>query len=135
MNSGNSNTSECHRLLHNLLDKLNLKRSDKYVALSNLSMYNNIKTLYKNIRFTISAPTWNENIIYLANHILRHIFKIIWTYVKNLEEILIIIIIIMIIIMYVSKLINRATSKIKEGYYLELLTPETMKLPGSTKKS
>ena len=41
----------------------------------------------------------------------------------------------MIIIMYVSKLINRATSKIKEGYYLELLTPETMKLPGSTKKS
>ena len=136
MNSGNSNTSESHRLLHNLLDKLNLKRSDKYVALSNLSMYNNIKTLYKNIRFTISAPTWNENIIYLANHILRHIFKIIWTYVKNLEEILIIIIIIiMIIIMYVSKLINRATSKIKEGYYLEILTPETMKLPGSTKKS
>ena len=134
MNSGNSNTSESHRLLHNLLDKLNLKRSDKYVALSNLSMYNNIKTLHKNIKFTISAPTWNEKIIYLGDHILRHIFKIIWTYVKNLEKRLMIIII-MIIIMYVSKLINRTTSKIKEGYYLELLTPETMKLPGSTKKS
>ena len=77
MNSGNSNTSESHRLLHNLLDKLNLKRSDKYVALSNLSMYNNIKTLHKNIKFTISAPTWNEKIIYLGDHILRHIFKII----------------------------------------------------------
>ena len=27
---------------------------------------------------------------------------------------------------------NRATFKIKNGYYLELLTPETMKLLGST---
>ena len=28
---------------------------------------------------------------------------------------------------------NRITFKIKTGYYLELLTPETMKLLGSTK--
>ena len=28
---------------------------------------------------------------------------------------------------------NRITFKIKTGYYLELLTPETMKLPGDTK--
>ena len=39
MNSGNSKTSDAHRLLINLSDKLNLKRSDKYVALSNLSIY------------------------------------------------------------------------------------------------
>ena len=34
---------------------------------------------------------------------------------------------------YVSKIENRITFKIKSGYYLELLTPETMKLLGSTK--
>ena len=39
MNSENSKTSDPHKLLLNLLDKTNLKRSDKYVALSNLSIY------------------------------------------------------------------------------------------------
>ena len=34
---------------------------------------------------------------------------------------------------YVNKIENRITFKIKIGYYLELLTPETMKLLGSTK--
>ena len=38
MNSGNSKTSGTHRILLNLPDKLNLKRSDKYVILSNLSI-------------------------------------------------------------------------------------------------
>ena len=38
MNSENSKTSDPHRLLLNLSDKINLKRSDKYVALSNLSI-------------------------------------------------------------------------------------------------
>ena len=39
MNSENSKTSDPHRLLPNLSDKIYLKRSDKYVALSNLSIY------------------------------------------------------------------------------------------------
>ena len=39
MNSRNSKTSETHRLLLNLADKIDLKRSDKYFALSNLSVY------------------------------------------------------------------------------------------------
>ena len=39
MNSKKGKTSDPHRLLLNLTDKMNLKRSDKYVALSNLSMY------------------------------------------------------------------------------------------------
>ena len=39
MNSKISKTSDAHRLLLNLTDKINLKRSDKYIALSNLSMY------------------------------------------------------------------------------------------------
>ena len=34
--------------------------------------------------------------------------------------------------MYVNRIENRITFKIKSGYYLELLTPETMKLLGST---
>ena len=36
MNSENSKTSDPHRLLLNLRDKINLKRSHKYVGLSNL---------------------------------------------------------------------------------------------------
>ena len=38
MNSGNSKTSDSHRLLLNLSDKINLKRDNKYVALLNLSI-------------------------------------------------------------------------------------------------
>ena len=39
MNYKNSKTSDHHRLLLNFSDKINLKRCDKYVALSNLSIY------------------------------------------------------------------------------------------------
>ena len=39
MNSENSEVSDPHRTLLNLADKINLKKSDKYVALSNLSIY------------------------------------------------------------------------------------------------
>ena len=56
VNSGNSKTPDLHRLLLNLSDKINLKRSDKYVALSNLSIYyiwKNIKRSYKNNKFKI----------------------------------------------------------------------------------
>ena len=38
MNSKYSKTSDPQRLLFNLIDKINLKRGDKYVALSNLSI-------------------------------------------------------------------------------------------------
>ena len=59
MNSENSKTSDPRRLLLNLSGKINLKRSNKYVALSNLNIYNkweNMKKLYKN-RFKISTLT------------------------------------------------------------------------------
>ena len=59
MNSENSKSSDPHRLLLSLLDKINLKRSDKYVALSNLIIYyilKNMKKSYKNNKFKISAP-------------------------------------------------------------------------------
>ena len=38
MNSQNSKISDPHRLLLNISDKIDLMRSDKYVALSNLSI-------------------------------------------------------------------------------------------------
>ena len=63
MNFKNSKTSDPHRLLLNLTDKLNLKWSDNYVAIWNLSMYytwKNIKKSHKNKQFKISAPTANE---------------------------------------------------------------------------
>ena len=64
-NSKNSKTSDPHRLLLNLTDKINLKRKHKNIALSNLSIYctwkNIKKKSYKNIyKFKASAPTWNE---------------------------------------------------------------------------
>ena len=51
MNSENSKTSDPHRLLLNLTDKIDLRRKDKYIALSNLSIYytwKNIKSSYEN---------------------------------------------------------------------------------------
>ena len=63
MNFEKSKTSDLHKLLFSLSDKINLKRSNKYVAFSNFSIYytwKNIKKSYKNNKFKISAPTWNE---------------------------------------------------------------------------
>ena len=65
MNSEKSKTSDPHRLLLNLADKINLKGSDKHVTLSNFGIYytrRNIKKLHKNNKFKISAPTRNEEI-------------------------------------------------------------------------
>ena len=63
MNSENSKTSDPHRLLQNLRDKKYLSRNNKRIAFSNLSFYytwKKIKMSYKNNKFEISAPTWNE---------------------------------------------------------------------------
>ena len=63
--SKSSKTSDPLRLLLILSDKINLKRSDIYVALSNLSIYytwKNIKKSYKNNKSKISAPTCTEEL-------------------------------------------------------------------------
>ena len=65
MNFVNSKMSDSHRLLLNVSDKKNLKRKDKYVALSNLSIHYTWKNIKKktkiyNNKFKISAPIWNE---------------------------------------------------------------------------
>ena len=63
MNSRNSKTSKSHVLILNLIDKIDLRRGEKSIAFSNLSRYytwKNIKTLYNNNKFRISAPTRND---------------------------------------------------------------------------
>ena len=63
MNSENSKTSEYHVLVLKLTDKLDLRRGQKTVALSNLNIYytwKNVKSLYNNNKFKISVPTWSE---------------------------------------------------------------------------
>ena len=70
-----------------------------------------------------------KNLNYLMNHILYQIFKIIWNKLKNHGEKTVNV----TIKLYINKIENRITFKIKTGYYLELLTLETMKLFGSTK--
>ena len=42
MNSENSETSDPHRLLLNISDKTSLKRSDKYVILSNVLLHQKV---------------------------------------------------------------------------------------------
>ena len=63
MNSENSETSESHVSILKLTDKLDLRRGEKIIALSNLNIYytwKNIKSSYNNNKFKISAPTWND---------------------------------------------------------------------------
>ena len=50
MNSENSKTPDPHRLLLNLTEKIYVKRSDKYVALSNLGIYYTWKNIKKVIQ-------------------------------------------------------------------------------------
>ena len=79
MNSENSKTSDPHRLLFNISDKINLKRSDKDVAFWNLSIYytqKNKQQSYKNIKRS-DMERGIKSLNYLMNHILYQIFNII----------------------------------------------------------
>ena len=53
LNSKNSKTSKSFKILLNLADKIDFKRSDTYVALPNLSIYYTRKTI-KNVIITIN---------------------------------------------------------------------------------
>ena len=96
MNSKNSKISDPHRLLLKNKKKIDLRRSDKYMALSNLNIYytwKNIKNSCKNNKFKISAPTQNGDDWWncLMDHILYKIFKITLNISsKNMRQLLII---------------------------------------------
>ena len=131
MNSENSRTSEYHVLVLKLTDKLDLRRGQKTVALSNLSIYytwKSIKSSYNSNKLKISAPTWNEEFelpdgsysISDTQDYFEYILKKHSESVDNPPTRI-----------YINRTENRITFKIKSGYYLELSTPETMKLLGS----
>ena len=132
VNSENSSTSECHILLLKLVDKLDLRGDQKSVTLSNLSIYytwRNIKSSYKNNKIKTSAPTWSDEFelpdgSYSISDIQDYFKYILKKHSESDDD--------PPIEIFVSKNENRITFKIKNGYYFELLTPETMKLLRST---
>ena len=133
MNIENSKTNEPHMFKYNLIDKLNLKNPNKNMALANLSIHytwKNVKSIYKNNKFKISAPTWNEtfdlpdgsyNIPAIQNYF-EYVIKKLETIADTAP-----------ILIYANKINNRIVFKMKTGYKSELLSKETMKLLGSTK--
>ena len=131
MDSENSRTSEYHVLVLKLTDKLDLRRGQKTVALSNLSIYytwKNVKSSCNNNKFKISAPTCSEKFklpdgSYSVQDIQDYFEYILKKNSESVDN--------PSIRIYVNKIENRITFKTKNGYYLELLTPETMKLLGS----
>ena len=103
------------------------------MALANLSIYYTwkiIKSEYNNNKFKISAPTWidtfdlTDGSYSIAN--IQDYFEFIIKKHETLSENL-------PVQIYLNKIKNRIVFKIKSEYKLELLTPETMKLLGSTK--
>ena len=64
LNCKNSKTSDPHRVLLNLTDRINLKRSDESVALSNLSItvHEKKKKSYNNNKFKTWAPKWDKKL-------------------------------------------------------------------------
>ena len=131
INTENGRTSEYHVLLLNLINKVDLK-SEKTVALSNLIIYytwKNINSSCNNNKFKISAPTWSEEFelpdgSYSIPDIQDYFEYILKKHSESVDN--------PSIRIYVNKMENRIAFKIKSGYYLELLTPETMKLLEST---
>ena len=104
------------------------------MALANAIIYytwKNIKTEFNNNKFKISAPTWNYTFdlpdgsysIFDIQDSFEFIIKKHETLTKNLPG-----------QVYPNKIKKIIVFKIKAGYKLELLTPETMKLLGDTKK-
>ena len=132
MNTENSGTSEPHRFKLDLADKL--QTPNRNIALANLGIYytsKNIKSEYNNNTFKISAPTWNDTFdlpegSYSIDDIQDYLEYIIKKYETLNED--------LPIEIYPNRIKNRIVFKIKTGYKLELLTPETMRLLGKTKK-
>ena len=132
MNSDTRKAYKPHILKLKLTSQLDLRIGEKVVALSNLSIYytwKNIKSSYSNNKFKISAPTWNEKFklpdgSYSVSDIQDYFEYILKKHGENTNK--------PSIQIYVNKIENKITFKIKDGYSLELLTKETMKLLGRT---
>ena len=132
MNSENSKTSKPHVLKLKLTSKSDLRIGEKVIALSNLGIYytwRNIKSSHNINKFKISVPTWNDQFelpdgSYSVSDIQDYFKYISKKHQKNTNR--------LSVQIYVNEIENRITFKFTDGYSLELLTPETMKLLGST---
>ena len=132
MNSKSSKTSKPHVLILKLTDKSDFGRGENRIALSNLSIHftwKNIKSSHNNNKFKISSPTQNDKFelldgSYSVPDIQDYFEYILKKHGENIDN--------PSVKIYVNKIENRITFRIKNGYSLELLTPETMKLRGST---
>ena len=130
MNSENSRTSNYHVLLVKITDKLDLRRGQKSIAFSNLSIYytwKSIRSSYNNNKFKISALSWSDEFelpdgSYSISDIQDYFEYILRKHSENVDN--------PSIRIYVNKIGN--TFKIKNGHYLEFLTLETVKLLGTT---
>ena len=134
MNTENSKTNERHRFRLTLADKRNLKDPNKNMALANFSIYytwKNIKSSYNNNKFKISAPAWNDEFdlpdgLYSISDIQDYFEYIIKKHEATADN--------PPAQTFTNKIKSRIVFKIKTDYKLQLLSPETMKLLGSTKK-
>ena len=134
MNSKNSKTSKPHIIILKLTNKLDLRIGENMISLSNLSVYyrwRNIKSSCNNNKFKISAPAWNDKFelpdgSYFVSDIQDYFEYVFKKHGENTDK--------SSAEIYVNKTENRVIFKIKDGYSLELLTPETIKVLGSTKK-
>ena len=123
INIGNKK-NELHRFRLTLVDKLNLKNPNKNMALANLSIYytwKNIKSTYKNNRFKISAPTWNDEFDLPDRSYSISDIQDFFEYIIKKHEIIAHNPPVKI---YVNKIKKRIVFKIKTGYKLELLSPK-----------
>ena len=134
MNMENSETSEPHKFVLKLSQRLGLRSSDKHVALQKLSIYytlKNIRKKYKNNKLKIIARTWNDEFELPDGSYSVSDIQDYTEYIIKKHETLTTIPPIHVCI---NKINNRLVFKIKDGYKLELQTRETMKLFGSIKK-
>ena len=121
MNTRNSKTNEPNRFKYDLIDKLDLRNPNKNMALANLSIYytwKNVKSIFKNNKFKISAPTWNETFdlpdgSYKISEIQDYIEYMIKKHEAIGEN--------APILIYANTINNRIVFKIKSRYKLELL--------------
>ena len=134
MNTENSKTNEPHKFALNLSQRLDLRSTDKHIALQNLSVHytwKNIRKQYKNNKVKIIPPTWNDEFeLPDGSHSVSDIQEYTEYIIKKYETLTVK----APIHVYINRINNRLVLKIKDGYKLELQTSETMKLFGSPKK-
>ena len=114
MNSEKSKTSKPHILTLKLTNKLDLRLVNKFIAVSNLSIYytwKNIKDTYNNNKFTISAPTFKlSDGSYSVSDIQDYFEYILKKHGEDSDK--------PAVRIYVNKIENGITFKIKNGYSL-----------------